>query len=93
MNTSVFPATASVSDLQRNYAGLIKKAKSSGQPIVVMKKNKPEAILLSPKSYEDMKKQIREQEEKLVLEAIAHFEKEKKAGRLLVGHKAEDLFT
>lgn len=92
MNNSVFPPVASVSDFQRKYKKLIEQVKRTGGPLFVLKKNKLEAVLLSPQKYEEFERKSREHEEELALQAIADFEKAKKERKLLVGHHADDLF-
>lgn len=92
MNNYTIPQMASVSDFQRRYAKLIADAKKSDQPLLILRKNKVEAILLNPHLYQEMMEKVRQYEEEQALEAIAHFRKEKKAGRLLKGEKASDLF-
>ena len=92
MNILSVSQLASISDLQRDYNSLLAKIKKLAKPIVLLRRNKPEAVLLSVKNYEELVENKRLCEEKMALEAIADFEKERKAGRLLVGTKAEDLF-
>lgn len=93
MNTLTVSQLVSVSELQRNYASLIERIKKLAQPLFLLRRNEPEAVLISVAAYEELAEKSRLYEEKLALEAIAEFEKDKKAGRLLVGTKAEDLFN
>ncbi len=92
MNTLSLSQLASISDLQRDYNSLVEKAKKFAQPLVLLRRNQPEAILLSVDAYEDLVANKQLYEEKMALEAIASFEKDKKAGKLMVAKKAEDLF-
>lgn len=92
MNIMTVSQLASISDLQRNYNSLIAKIKTLAQPIILLRRNKPEAVLVSVKSYEDLLEKQRLYEEKLALEAIEEFERDKRAGRLLIGKTAKDLF-
>lgn len=71
---------------------MIEKLKRLARPLFLLKRNKPEAVLLSVEAYEDLVEKKRLYEEKLALEAIAEFERDKKAGRLFIGKKASDLF-
>lgn len=91
-NSSVIPQIVSVSDLQRNYAALIKKAKKSGQPLLVLKKNKVEAILLNSTLFEEMARKAKLYEEKQALEAINSYETEKKKGTLKKMKTVDELF-
>lgn len=92
MNHVLLPSIASVSDFQRNYAGLLKKVKSGSQPLLVLKKNKLEVVLLSPNTYQTMVDKIESYEEKQALEAIASYEKEKKERKLKRLKKIDELF-
>lgn len=82
----------SISELQRDYASLVERVKKLAKPLFLLRRNEPEAVLVSVPVYEELAEKSRLYEEKLALEAIAEFEEDKKAGRLLVGTKAEDLF-
>lgn len=91
MNTFI-PDIASISDLQRKYAALIKQVKKSGQPLLVLKKNKPEAVLMSTHAYENFMEKVDAYEQQSAIEAISAYEKEKKAGTLRKLNKANELF-
>lgn len=86
-----FSQLVSISQLQRNYSSLVAKIKKMSQPIILLRRNKPEAVLISVNDYQDLLEKKRYYEEKLALEAIALFEKDKKAGTLLKGKKGSDL--
>lgn len=92
MNTITFSQLVSVSDLQRDYASLIEKIKKMAKPLFLLRRNQPEAVLISVPVYEELAEKSRLYEEQLALEAIAEFEKDRKAGKLLVGKTASDLF-
>lgn len=92
MNSTLLPLMASVSDFQRRYTALIKQVKKSGQPMMVLKKNKLEVVLISPDAYQEIMGKLRAYEEKIALEAIALYEKEKKSGKLKKMKKVEELF-
>lgn len=93
MNNSIIPQIVSVSELQRNYAALIEKAKRSGQPLLVLRKNKLEIILLNSTLFEEMARKAKLYEEKQALEAIAAYETEKKKGKLKKMKNTEELFA
>lgn len=80
-----------ISDLQRNYASLIERVKKIS-PLLLLRRNRPEAVLISVATYEDLVEKNRLYEEKLALEAISEFEKDKKGGKLFVGKRSSDLF-
>jgi prevent-host-death family protein len=92
MNTLTVSQLVSISELQRNYASLVARIKKIAQPLFLLRRNKPEAVLVSIKAYEDLVEKKRLYEEKLALEAISEFEKDRKAGRLLTGKNGRDLF-
>lgn len=93
MSNFTIPQIVSVSDLQRNYAALIEKAKRSDQPLLVLKKNKVEVILLNSTLFEEMAQKAKLYEEKQALEAITVYETEKKRGKLRKMKKIEELFA
>lgn len=82
----------SISELQRDYASLVERIKKMALPLFLLRRNEPEAVLISVPAYEELAEKGRLYEEKLALEAIAEFEKDRKAGRLLIAKKPEDLF-
>jgi len=89
---SSIPQFVSVSDLQRDYPSLLKQLKKSQKPLLVLKKNVLEAVMLSPEAYKILQEKITEYEEKDALEAIRIYEEEKKAGKLKVAKRASDFF-
>lgn len=92
MNTLTVSQLVSISELQRDYASLVEKIKKLAKPLFLLRRNKPEAVLVSVPVYEELVEKSRLYEEKLALGAIAEFEKDRKAGRLLIAKKPEDLF-
>lgn len=79
--TDLIPNIASVTDLQRNYKKLTELAKKTGQPVVLLKKNKPEAVLCDFKSYQQNQKRQEELEMAEILAAIQRGEREFKEGK------------
>ena len=92
MNTLSISQLVSISELQRDYASLVKRIKKMAQPLLLLRRNEPEAVLISVPAYEDLIEKKILYEEKMAIEAIVDFEKEKKAGKLLIAKKPEDLF-
>ena len=92
MNTLTLTQLVSISELQRDYSSLIDKVKKLAIPFFLLKRNEPEAVLLSLPVYETMAENNRLYEEKMAMEAIEDFAIEKKNGKLLVTKNAEDLF-
>jgi PHD/YefM family antitoxin component YafN of YafNO toxin-antitoxin module len=79
--TDLMPNIASVTDLQRDYKRLTDLAKSTGQPVILLKKNKPEAVLCDYKTYQRNQKKQEELELAEVMAAIESGEKEYAAGK------------
>lgn len=94
MNTfnNQFPNLVSVSDLQRNYAGLLKSLNTTKQPLFVLKNNKPEAIIILPDLFQTMTERIKELEEKEALFALTVYQKEKQTRKLTKMKTIDELF-
>lgn len=86
------PNFVSVSDLQRDYPGLLKQLKKSQEPLLILKNNSLEAVMLSPEVYRALQEKIREYETDDALQAIKIYKEEKKAGKLKIAKKASDFF-
>ncbi|MEK7497747.1 MAG: type II toxin-antitoxin system prevent-host-death family antitoxin [Patescibacteria group bacterium] len=92
MNTISLSQLASISDLQRDYNGLINKVKKMAAPIFLLRRNEPEAVLISIDEYKELAEKKRLYELQDALESIAEFEKDKRANRLLTARTPDDLF-
>ena len=93
MNTiSYIPQFVSVSDLQRRYPELLKTLKASQKPLLVLKKNDLEAVIITPAFYRSMMEKVQEYEERDVLLALASYNKEKKAKKLKKMKSVKELF-
>lgn len=92
MNIYSISQLVPISQLQRNYSSLIQKVKKITEPLLLLRRNKPEAVLISFRSYEELVEKKRLYEEKLAEEAIKNFEKDRKEGKLLMAKKPEDFF-
>lgn len=60
--------TVSITDLKQNTADVVKKMKSSGQPVVVLQRSEPTAVLIDPDYYEILEKSLEELEDLKVIE-------------------------
>lgn len=85
------PNMASVRDLQRDYRRLFDQVKSTGEPLVVLKNNKPEVAVVDIDTLEEMKAQKRRLETLETQEAIRAYKKEKKQGKLKKYKSLNDL--
>lgn len=88
----MIPTMASVSDLQRRYSALLKRLQRTGQPILILKKNKPEAVIVNPDVFQKIVDKLKQYEEISALEAITVYLQEKKAGKLRKMKKIAELF-
>lgn len=86
------PTFVSVSDLQRNYPALLKQLHSSKKPLLVLKKNDLEAVILLPEMFGALLEKVRQYEEQEALAAIQSYEKEKKEGKLRRMKNVVELF-
>jgi len=91
-NLSYIPQFVSVSDLQRNYPSLLKTLKISKKPLLILKKNDLEAVILTPDLYQSMMEKIQVYDEKEALLAIANYKKEKTAKKLKKMKSISELF-
>lgn len=85
------PNIASVTDLQRNYKRIAALAKKTGEPVILLKKNKPTAVFVDYKSFKNYEKIKRKAEIADFEEAIRIAEREKKQGKLKVLKSLADL--
>jgi PHD/YefM family antitoxin component YafN of YafNO toxin-antitoxin module len=93
MNTlSFIPDFVSVSDLQRSYPTILKTLKAGQKPLLVLKKNELEAVILTPLFYQTMMDKVQEYEEKDALLALANYTKAKKERKLIKMKTTEELF-
>lgn len=81
---NVIPTLVSASDLQRDSARIIKLAKSSDEPVIVVKNNKPEAAFVSLKKLQFLMDRIEGLETRDALEAIRIGEEERRGGKLMI---------
>lgn len=82
----------SVSDLQRDYAAILKKLHATKKPLLVLKNNKLEAIIIRPDLFESLQEKIRQYEEQHALMTINAYEKTKKENKLTKMNTVAELF-
>jgi prevent-host-death family protein len=71
-NKKVFGRTLSVTELSQNASGAIKRVQAEDEPIIIMKNNKPVAVLMDIKLFNYLDGIAEEQYwEKLILERVA----------------------
>ena len=72
-NKKVLGNTMSVTELSQNASGAIKRVQAEDEPIIIMKNNKPVAVLMDIKLFNYLDGIAEEQYwEKLILERIAN---------------------
>ncbi|MBI2268029.1 MAG: type II toxin-antitoxin system Phd/YefM family antitoxin [Candidatus Blackburnbacteria bacterium] len=49
-----FPKTTSAREIQRNYRKIFDRVKKTKEPVVVMRNNKPEVVIVNYKKLEEM---------------------------------------
>lgn len=49
-----FPKTTTAKDIQRNYRKVFDLAKKTGEPVIVMRNNKPDVAIVDVKKLEEM---------------------------------------
>jgi len=77
------PNIVSASDLQRKSGKIIDRVKESTHPYIVVRNNKPQAVIIGIDQYEELKKKQREWEWMDTMEAIKDAKKAKKEGKLI----------
>ena len=77
------PNIISTSDLQRKSGKVIDQVKESTQPYIVVRNNKPQAVIIGIDQYEELKKKQEEWEWMDTQKAIKSAEKAKKEGKLI----------
>lgn len=88
----MIPNFVSVSALQRDYPGILKQLKKSQRPLLILKNNSLEAVMLSPEAYNVLQKKISEYEAKDAQKAIRGYVKEKGRGLLKKMENTDELF-
>lgn len=86
------PKFVSVSDLQRDYASLLKTLHQTNKPLLVLKKNNLEAVILPPNVYQSLIEKARQCEEEEALAAIKTYRREKTGKKLKKIKSVSELF-
>ncbi len=76
------PEIVSTSDLQRQSGKIIDAVKDAGEPYLVVRNNKPQAVILSVEEYEKMKNLQEAYQWAETIQAIKEGEKEIKEGTI-----------
>ena len=81
---SIFPQTASVQEMQRNYRKLLDRVKSSRNPLFILRNNEPEVVIVDVESWNKIAEQLLSKEYKDAQKAIKIFQKERKQKKLKI---------
>lgn len=78
----MFPKTASMQQIQKNYRKLFDEVIESQEPLVVLNNNKAEVVIIDIHQFEEIQAKAEKYELELAMKAIAIYKKEKKEGKL-----------
>ena len=78
----MFPKTAPVQQIQRQYRTIFNDAMKHKLPVYILNKNNPEVVIIEVHQFEEMQSKIEKYELALAQEAIVIYKKEKAAGKL-----------
>ncbi|MCC7196588.1 type II toxin-antitoxin system Phd/YefM family antitoxin [Candidatus Peregrinibacteria bacterium] len=87
----MFPKTASMQQIQKNYRKLFDEVIESQEPLVVLNNNKPEVVIIDIHQFEEIQAKAEKYELELAMKAIMTYKKEKKDGKLKVLKSIKDL--
>lgn len=78
---SLIPKLTSVSQIQRNYKKVIETAKDSKEPVIILRRNKPEAAVVDIDTFEEISQKAASFDELKAIEAIGESEKDYRGGK------------
>ncbi|MBI4121702.1 MAG: type II toxin-antitoxin system Phd/YefM family antitoxin [Parcubacteria group bacterium] len=87
----VFPKTVSIQEIQKSYRTLFNEVMKTKDPLLVLKKNKPEVVILDVETYEHMVDNVEKFEHEMARQAIEDYHEAKKAGTLIKINSLADL--
>ena len=87
----MFPKTASVQQIQRNYRSILDQAMQTKEPIIILNNNKPEVVIIEVHEFEKMQEKAQKYELEMAKQAIAAYQEEKTNGKLKKLHSLKDL--
>jgi len=78
---ALIPKLISASAIQRSYKKVIEMAKETKEPVVILRRNKPEAAVVDIDTFEELSKKADSYDELRALRTIAQSEDEFKEGK------------
>jgi PHD/YefM family antitoxin component YafN of YafNO toxin-antitoxin module len=85
------PPIAQVTEVQKNYRTLFDQVKRSGLPLFLLRKNKPDVVILEPTFFQEIMYKADLYEEELALNRIKKGQQEHKQGRSKILRTIVDL--
>jgi prevent-host-death family protein len=78
----MFPKTASIQQLQRDYRTILDQTMQTKEPIVILNKNKPEVVIIEIHEFEQIQEKAQKYELEMAKKAIATYQEEKSGKKL-----------
>jgi len=78
----MFPKTASVQQIQRQYRTIFDQVMKTKEPLIVLNNNKPEVVIIEIGQFQELQLKAEKYEMEIVKQVIAGYKKEKAAGKL-----------
>lgn len=78
---SLIPKLTSAAKIQRNYKRIVEQAKETKEPIVILRRNTPEAAIVDIETFEEISRKAESFDEIKAIEAIEQSEKEYRSGQ------------
>lgn len=81
---SIFNQIVSVEEMIRNYRFIFDKVKSTGKPIIVLRRNRPDVALINIDWLEQTERKLKQFEEENMIKIVNEGRKEWKKGKVKV---------
>ena len=78
---SILPKLTSAAKMQRSYKKVIEAVKETKEPVVILRRNKPEAAIIDIETFEEILQKAESFDELKAIEAIKRSEKEYRGGK------------
>ncbi len=88
---SLIPKLTSAVAIQRNYKKVIETVKETKEPVIILRRNKPEAAMIDIETFEELSKKADSYDELRALEAITQSETEFRSGKAKTLRSLKDL--
>lgn len=75
------PKLTSAAKMQREYKKVLDTVKETREPVVILRRNKPEAAIIDIETFEELSQKAANFDELKAIEAISESEAEYKAGK------------